>query len=76
MSTSFSSASHSRRSFRTFGVAPSGLPSRAARSETAHSSCGTSPACDMPWRASPTRLAMSMPIGQTIVQRPHSVQAS
>ncbi len=35
ISTSWSSASHSTRSLNTFGVAPSGLPSRWPRSVTA-----------------------------------------
>ena len=64
------------RSFNTFGVAPSGLPSRAARSATACSSWGTSPAANMAWRAWATRPAMSMPMGQASVQRPHRVQES
>ncbi len=76
ISTSCSSDSHSQRSANTLGVAPSGLPSRRARSVTAASSCGTSPALNMPCRACETRLAMSMPIGHIREQRPQTVQES
>ena len=48
---------------------------RAVRSISASRS-GTRPALNMPWRATFTSSAMSMPIGQTVVQRPHIVQES
>ena len=51
------------------------VQARAVRSISCRRS-GTSPASNMPWRASLMSSAMSMPIGQASVQRPHKVQAS
>jgi hypothetical protein len=75
IATPCSAATSARMSGRSSGGV-AGLPHcRAVRSIKASRS-GSRPALYRPWRASRISSAMSMPIGQAVVQRPHIVQAS
>ena len=55
---------------------PIGLPVSIARPAALYMSSGAKPAADIASRARRTSAAMSMPIGQTNVQRPHRLHES